>query len=121
MTIEQALVDLEYGGWRSLSDGTAVAFYDRHLTADAVMLLPVVGVLERGAIIDSMAAAAPWASFEIAEPRVIRLGPDAYLLAYRATAQRSGEPVYRALMSTVYVRQEDEWRVAFHQQTVSSE
>jgi hypothetical protein len=38
-------------------------------------------------------------------------------VTYRASATRAGEPPYRALMSSVYVRVDGRWRLALHQQT----
>ena len=40
------------------------------------------------------------------------------ILVYTGAAYRAGEPsVFRALMSSVYVRQQDRWRLALYQQT----
>ena len=82
------------------------------------MVLPIVGLLDRSAAIASMAAAPAWASFALDEPRVIMLDETNAVLVYRATAQRSGEPKYRALMSTTYTHRPEGWRIVFHQQTV---
>jgi hypothetical protein len=57
------------------------------------------------------------ASFAIDEPRVIGLDATSAVLVYRATAQRAGEPEYRALMSTTYTHRAEGWRIACHQQT----
>ncbi len=37
-------------------------------------------------------------------------------MTYGAVAQRDSQ-TYSALMSSVYVRREDEWKLTFHQQT----
>ncbi len=57
--------------------------------------------------------------FRIEEPRVLALGDDAGLIAYRAKAQRECEEVYSAPISSAYVRRGGEWRLVFHQQTLA--
>ena len=39
------------------------------------------------------------------------------MVVYTATAQREDQPEYHAIMSTTYVLSDDEWLIAFHQQT----
>jgi hypothetical protein len=112
------LLALEREGWQALSGDNGTAFYDAHLIDDAAMVLPVVGLLDRAASIEAMAAAPQWASFAIDEPRVIALDETNAVLVYRATARRTDEPEYRALMSTTYTRHAEGWRIALHQQTV---
>ena len=58
-----------------------------------------------------------WAWFHILKPRTLALGNDAGLIAHRAEAQRPEGEVYSALISSVYVRQDSEWKLVFHQQT----
>jgi hypothetical protein len=117
MPTDETLVVLEEEGWRALADGTGTDFYRRVLTADARMLLPGAGVLGRDAILASIAQVPPWSWFRIDAPQVLPLTPDSAIVTYQATAQRAGQPVYTALMSTVYVNRVDGWKMAFHQQT----
>lgn len=118
MAVAETLLELERDGWRALSEGRGAAFYDQYLTDDALMALPVVGLLDRAAIVESMAAAPPWASFSIDKPQLAVLDEAGAVLVYRATARRTGEPEYHALMSTTYTKRPEGWRIAFHQQTV---
>lgn len=53
----------------------------------------------------------PWLAFELADPAVVALDRDTWVLTYRVRAEHDGSEPYRALVSTVYVR------VAFQQQT----
>jgi hypothetical protein len=39
------------------------------------------------------------------------------MVVYNAKAQREGQREYEAVMSTTYVLRDDEWLIAFHQQT----
>jgi len=115
-SLQVELTTLEERGWQALSEGTGAEFYDAFLTDDAIMVLPF-GVLDRAAAIDAMRDAPPWTGHALSDVQVVRLGEAAAMLVYRATAQREGQPEYRALMSTTYERLEDEWLVKLHQQT----
>jgi hypothetical protein len=62
--------------------------------------------------------ATPWAWYRIEEPRALTLGDGAASLSYRATARRDGDADdYRAFITSVYVREAGEWKLALHQQT----
>ena len=112
------LLDLEREGWTALTTSGAAAaeFYDRVLAPDVVMLLPGGMVLhDRGEIVTVMREAS-WTGFELKPGRVRWLGPDAAVVAYEATARR-GDEEYHALFNSTYVRQNGDWKLAFHQQT----
>src|SRR5687768_9631191 len=115
-SLQVELTSLEERGWQALSEGTGAEFYDALLTEDALMVLPFA-LLDRPSAIAAMRDAPPWASYSLSDVQVVRLGDAAAMLVYRATAQREGQPEYRALMSTTYERIEDEWLVKLHQQT----
>ncbi|HEX6472344.1 MAG TPA: nuclear transport factor 2 family protein [Streptosporangiaceae bacterium] len=116
MNVSETLLELEERGWQALSAAGGADFYQHILTDDAVMVLPF-GTLERDACVESIRQAPPWASYEIADPKVVMLGHDSGLITYRAEAQRPGEPTYRAMMTSVYVTRGGHWRLALHQQT----
>jgi hypothetical protein len=116
------LTALETEGWEALSsDGeTARAFYDRILDVDPVMVLPGGLVLEnRHEVLASMSGA-PWTSFDLEDLEARIVSDDLAIVTYRAIAERKhGE--YVALMSSVYVRRADGWRLVLHQQTPDDE
>jgi ketosteroid isomerase-like protein len=116
VTLHDELLDLEEKGWQALSSGRGAEFYDAFMTDDAVMVLPFA-VLDRAGTVAAMRDAPPWSTHTLEDVRVVALGESGAAIVYKATAQREGQPVYRALMSTTYVRQDDEWLVAIHQQT----
>ena len=112
------LIDLERRGWDALSSGGAAAtrFYGDVLAERFVFLLPGPAVIDdRAALLESLGGS-PWTSYELADERVVPLGPDAAVVAYRATAVREGAR-YEALMASTYVREGGVWRLAVHQQT----
>lgn len=113
-----ALLELEQAGWRALSTGggAAGAFYADVLASEVLMLFPGGSVIDdRDEVIASMAAP-PWSAFELADQRVIPLGDDSAVVAYRATARRDGT-TYEALVASTYVREGGAWKLAVHQQT----
>jgi hypothetical protein len=112
----QALVELEEAGWRALSDGTGAQFYDAFMADEGMMAIPF-GLLDRDECVDAIAAAPSWDRYELSDTRVVVLSEDSAMVVYEARAERSGHSKYHALMSTTYVLRENEWLIAFHQQT----
>lgn len=117
MGVKEALLALEERGWQSLSNGTAAAFYREHLADGGVMLLPIVGALDRRSSIDAMESAPAWEWFRLEHVRLLPLSDTSATLTYTATAARKDRPEYRALTSSTYVRAGDTWKLALHQQT----
>ena len=114
----QTLLDLERAGWDSLCESRGDAYYGRIMTDDGVMVLANGEVMDRDAVVASLGQAPPWSTYELGEARLIAAGRDSAALVYRGTAHREpGEPAFTALMSSVYVRRDDEWRLALYQQT----
>jgi hypothetical protein len=109
---------LETQGWDALSSDPAAAreFYDRILDDTVVMLLPGGMLLDdRAAVIDSMSGQ-PWSSYELQDARSFHPTRDTAVVTYGVVAQRDGQS-YSALMSSIYVRRADGWKLTFHQQT----
>ena len=111
-------VDLEQQGWTALStDGQAArAFYDRVLDRKPVMFLPGGQTMDdRDAIIESMSGLS-WSSYELEDLQSLRPIPDVAVVIYAVVAHRDAQR-YTALLSSMYVRRQDGWKLAFHQQT----
>ena len=118
MSERNDLAELERQGWTALSsDGaSARAFYERVLDDRVVMLLPGGMVLDdRAQIVESMSGA-PWSRHTLEDVRAVQLTDDTGIVTYGVVAARD-DAEYSALMSSVYVRREGRWRLAFHQQT----
>src|SRR5262249_27533377 len=115
---QDELIALEREGWEALAAGGDVArgFYDRVLDAEVLMLFPGGMVLgDRAGIVESMAGP-PWTRYELEGVQALQLTPETGVVAYGAVAERDGQE-YAALMSSTYVRRDDGWKLAFHQQT----
>lgn len=113
----QDLLALEHQGWDALCAGTGADFYGDLMTDDGVMVLTPGFVLDREGVIASLDGAEPWQDYELTDARLVSLDADSAAVVYTATAQRGGVPPFRALMSSVYVRRQDRWRLALYQQT----
>lgn len=119
MSVEKELIELEVRGWQALSSGrdSAARFYDSLLADDSVMVFPG-GILIRGKsqILGTMGGQ-PWQWFELKGQQVIALSADTYAVVYKAAAQRSGDDIYEATISTIYILKNGQWELVLHQQS----
>lgn len=96
--------------------GGAETFRSR-MADGAIMVFPYpAGIMQGERIAESVAGAPRWRSVVMADRTLTRRGNVA-VLAYRATAEREGEPIRTMLCASSYVRDEDGWRLISHQQT----
>jgi uncharacterized protein (TIGR02246 family) len=98
------------------------AFYRSMLVEEAVLVFPGTGVIGRdaavAAILKENAEGRRWAEVAFENVRTLPLAKDAVLLTYRAAARwEHEEAAETALASSVYVRRDGSWKLAFHQQT----
>jgi len=88
------------------------------MTEDAVMVLANGDVMDRDTVVSALGQAPPWRTYGICDTRLVHTGPDSVALVYRGTAYREADaPAFIGLMSSVYIRRNDEWRLALYQQT----
>jgi hypothetical protein len=116
---ERELIDLERRGWDALCTPSGASFYADLMTEDAVMVFPG-SVMTKKESLAAMRSAKPWTTYRIEDPRVLRVGSGGRLVLYRAIAKRASGAPYNALMTSVYVRRSDGWKMVFHQQTPST-
>lgn len=107
---------IERAGWDALCEGRGAEFYGRLMTPDGLMVLAHGAVLERDEVVSSLAEAPRWSSYSISEVREVDQGPEATALVYRGEARRPGATL-AAWMTSCYVRQDGDWRLAVYQQT----
>ena len=112
-------VEWERHSWDVLLESaeSAHAFYAEVLMEDAVMALPGGLLLAGKEAIMEMMGGTPWGSYEMMEARVMKLSDDVHAVVYRAEAEDTDGEEYVALFTSVYVRHNGAWRLAFHQQT----
>ena len=113
---DRELFELERRGWDALSAPGAAAFFADLMTDDAVMVFPGTVMTKRESLA-AMTSARPWASYRLLDLRVLRVGTGGRLVLYRAVAKRAAGVEYDALMTSIYIRRSDGWKMVFHQQT----
>jgi hypothetical protein len=112
------LVAIEYSLWKNNPD-----IYRSVYLPDAVLIFPDVGRIGRDTAVEAIrrenSEGRMWAEVHFDKLKETRLSPEMVLLSYRAMARWNyEEKPSETLCSTLYVRRDGEWRVAFHQQTV---
>src|SRR3954471_19406971 len=91
-----------------------ICAYREHLTDDAVVVVPGAAITREQTAL-AIDATPGWDEFEITDERVVPLTDDSAILTYRWTSRR-GDETYEALMSSVYVKRDGEWKLSLHQQ-----
>ena len=115
--LQAELEELERRGWDALCDGTAAEFYREMMTGDGVMVLANGMTMYHDDVVEALRAAPTWDRYEIADVRLVPIDANSAALVYKGTAYRDeGEPVV-AVMSSVYRRDADGWKLALYQQT----
>ncbi len=117
------LLELEHAGWGSLCDGTGSDFYGRTMGDDGMMVLANGAILTRTEVVEALQGSAAWRTYEIGQPRLVRIGDGAAALVYRGTGWRQGDqPPFTGAMTSVYRRRDDAagnggWELVLYQQT----
>jgi hypothetical protein len=95
-------------------------YYRRHVSDAAVMVFPGM-VLDKAASIANIGSAPRWTGVTLADRQLVPLSDGVIALQYRASARRAGDTApYQTLATSVYVRRDDAWQLAVHQQTPSA-
>lgn len=118
--VQAELLELERAFWEASSSGDG-EFYRTRAAPDALYVFPgPTGVLtneECAGVVDGNDT--PWEWFRIADPRFLRIADAAWVLTYTSRAQHQGGRPFSMRVSTLYRRDEGEWKLAFHQQTMA--
>lgn len=117
MTATEQVVSLERALWTN-----DPVIYKATLIPEAALVFAETGLISRDRAVEAIeqenADGRRWAEVAFADVRVSPLVEDALLLHYRVTARWEHDDLpIAALASSVYVRRDHEWKLAFHQQT----
>lgn len=112
MTIDKTLWDMEEQFWTKGADSA------RQMTAkNAVFVYPYpTGILSGDALWREADVAQRWRSVVISE-RFLEHQDSVAVLAYRVSAERGDDPIYEALCTSTYLKDDDKWLRLTHQQT----
>jgi hypothetical protein len=121
MALDKQLMDIE----RKLWSNNAL-FYKDHLIEETLLVFPEIGVITRDIAVDAILAENAedrrWAEVQFDEVRSLQLTEDVTVLTYRVAARwEHEESKSSALASSVYIKRNGVWKLAFHQQTPCEE
>jgi hypothetical protein len=117
MEISKQLWDSESQLWKN-----DIVLYDRHTMNNALFAFPETGIITKeealSAIRDENTTGRRWAEVNFEKQQNMFLSESAALITYTAIARWAHKPdVYKALCTSVYVKYERQWKLAFHQQS----
>lgn len=112
MTTDTPLWEMEERFWTQGADAA------RHMTAkDAVFVYPYpAGILRGETMWREADVAQRWRSVVMTERHASTRG-DIAVLTYAVSAERGDEPIYTALCTSIYLKDDDKWLRLTHQQT----
>ena len=114
----EELLAVEREGWNALCQQRGAELFGDLMTHDALMVLANGQVMDRDEVVEALAEAPPWVSFELEEARVVAVGEGGAALVYRARAVRHADsPPFVAAMTSVYARHAGRWRLVLYTQT----
>lgn len=119
MTIQTELKKLEKEMWRANREGDG-SFYERVVRDDA-LTVSKHGVASKADIVPNVTKNEnPFLKTTLTGMQVLQVNADSALVTYKATVTAlidDTEQKFQVLATSVYAREDDEWRSVFHQQT----
>jgi hypothetical protein len=113
MNAHGAILEVEKGFWSGGADFYRANVDEKCLVAFSEM----AGVMSNDKVASTVADGARWKDLKMDEKGFLQLDDDTAILTYRAEASRPNGDVYRALVSSGYVKHNGAWKLMFHQQT----
>lgn len=114
MGLEQDLLEMEQGFWLS---GTE--HFSAHLDDRCILAFPQSGEMHGVKTRDEVAATATqtnrWSDLNMSDRSLLQATEQVALISYRADVTRADGQPYAALVSSLYVRRGNGWKLAFHQ------
>ena len=113
MNPRSAIHDMEKGFWTRGAD-----FYRDHVDAQCLVTFSeMAGVMAKAKVAASVPDGQRWKNLEIDEKGFLQPCEDTAIFTYEAHAVRPNGERYHALVSSVYVKRAEGWKLTFHQQT----
>ena len=113
MPLKDDIIRIERGFWTGGED-----YFRENLDETCMLAFPqMAGTFSRDEVAATAKQPQRWRDLETEEKGFLQPTREIVLIDYEARAVRgSGEP-YRALVSTLYVRRGNDWKMAYHGQT----
>lgn len=111
------LIEIEHSLWTNDPE-----VYEATYTEDAILIFSEVGRISRSVAVDAIRRENKdgkyWAEVQFEEVVPLQLVPEVVLLTYKAIARWNYQATATSsLCATVYVKRNELWKVAFHQQS----
>jgi hypothetical protein len=115
MSLQDELLKNEKRLWMEGPDA-----YRKHISPKCLIAFPAMaGVMTNETVARTVADGPRWNEPEIEVEGLLSLTPEIAILTYRARATMDGRDPYSAIVSSGYEKQDDGWKLFFHQQTPS--
>ena len=119
MTIASELKNLEKEMWRANREGDG-SFYERVVREDG-LIVSKQGVASKDDIVPVINKNEhPFLKTDLSHLKVVQISEDSALVTYKAkvtTLVDDAEQKFEVFATSVYAREDDQWRSVFHQQT----
>lgn len=117
MPLQDELVTIERTLWTNDRQ-----IYDARLEHGAVLVFPETGVMHKAAALEGIEqenrTGRRWSDVAFADVEAVAVTADVALLTYRADARWEHETTIKSVLATsLYVKRDREWLLAFHQQS----
>ncbi len=98
-----------------------VAFFERNVTDDAMMIFPGAGnTYTKAQCVESMRDHPPYVKYDLSDPKIVHIAESTAVLTHRATVMNAADEKPRSIVvATVLVQ--PGWRLALHQWTPAEE
>jgi hypothetical protein len=87
------------------------------MTPYARLVLANGQVISRDQAVAALADAPPWSSYSIDDASILTFSHDTAAVLYTGTGRRADGPDFVGVMTSVYVRTDEGWRIGLCQQT----
>jgi hypothetical protein len=95
-----------------------VGFFEQNLTDEARLIFPGSDTYTKAECVAAMAGHPVYHKYELTDPHIVHMGDSTAVFTHRATVMHEQhERPMSVAVSTVFVRQGGEWRLALHQWT----
>jgi hypothetical protein len=116
MSLQKQLWALEYQFWTG-----GPAFYLENVDGECLVAFSeMAGVMSKDEVASTIKDGRRWRDVSMEEKGFLKINDGVAMLTYRASATRADGEDYQALVSSGYVNRNDNWKLAFHQQTPST-
>lgn len=115
-----ALMELEEEGWAAIKAGRGDHY--REICLDDCLMVESDGVATWRDFLDEVdGKPAPFERYDLKDAKMVPLNDTGAVLTYHANAEVEGRGSFDLYMTSVYILEGTNWKLAFHQQTPAAD